>query len=139
MGEFFDMIPSKDEKLKSWYCPLTLGGMVFLALGTILMLTNPGPKQYEDFATEQLILYLKENVCQPKSPDLGSALKSQMCNLMVDTGKKQVPQVIAKTTQRHNYLLLSIYETHLYAYNIETIGIFNHFYIIGIDKLYDRE
>lgn len=133
------MIPFKEEKSNSWPLPLTISGILFLALGIILMLTNPSQKRYEEFATKQLILYLKENVCNKKSADLAEALKSQMCNLMVDTGQKQLPQVIGKTTQRHNYLFLSIYETNLYIYNFETIGIFNDFYVIGVNKLYDQE
>jgi hypothetical protein len=132
------MIPPKHEKINSWYLPLTFGGIIFLALGTVLTLTNPGPKQYENFATEQLILYIKENICNPKSANLTETLKSQMCNLMVDTGQKQIPTLIAQTTERHNYLLLSVYETQLYIYKFETIGIFNDFYVIGVNKLYDQ-
>lgn len=132
------MIPSKQEDYNYWHLPLTISGIVFLVLGAILTLTNPSQKQYEEFATEQLVIYLKENVCKQKSANLGEALKSQICNLMVDTGKKQVPQVVAQTTDHHNYLLLSVYETQLYIYSFQTIGIFNNFYVVGVDKIYDH-
>ena len=125
--------------MNPWRLPLLIGGVAFLSLGGLLTLTNPGNKQYEEFATEQLIQYLKDNVCQQTSSDLGEAIKSQMCHLMVDTGKKQLPKLIAQTTQRHNYILFSTYQTELYLYSFDTIGIFNHFYVMSVDKLYDEK
>ena len=133
------MLPYEYGKMNPWRLPLLIGGVAFLSLGSLLVLTNPGQEQYEDFATQQLVLYLKENICQQTSPELGEAIKSQMCHLMVDTGKKQIPKLIAQTSQRHNYLLFSMYQTELYLYSFDTIGIFNHFYIIDVDKLYDGE
>lgn len=126
-------------KIGLWELFLTIGGFVFLALGIMLVLTNPKPQDYESFATKNLILYLKENVCQSQNKSLEEILKGEVCHLMVNTGEKQVPKLIATTTQRHNYLLLSVYETNLYLYNFETIGIFNEFYVIGVDKLYDQK
>ncbi len=133
------MIPSEYGKMNPWRLLLLIGGGAFLGLGCLLTLTNPGNQQYEDFATKQLVIYLKENICQPSSADLGEAIKSQMCHLMVDTGKQQIPKLIAQTTQRHNYLLFSTYQTELYLYSFDTIGILNHFYVIDVDKIYDGE
>lgn len=130
------MISSEDHNSSRWRLPLMISGISFLGFCFLLMLTNPTKSKYEKFATEQLVFYLKENVCQSNSQQLQEQIKSQMCNLMLDTGKKQVPKLIAKTTQRHNYLLLSVYETNLFIYNVETIGIFNNFYIISVDKIY---
>ncbi len=126
-------------KIGLWELFLTIGGFLFLVLGIVLVLTNPKPQDYEFFATKNLILYLKENVCQSQNKSLEEILKGEVCHLMVNTGEKQVPKLIATTTQRHNYLLLSVYETNLYLYNFETIGIFNEFYVIGVDKLYDQK
>lgn len=131
------MISSPDDDFNFWRLPLMICGIIFLGLGGLLMLTNPSQQQYEEFATEQLVIQMKEKVCQANSSNLGEAVKSQICNLMLDTGKKQIPKLIGETTQRHNYLLLSVYETKLYLYSVETLGIFNHFYIIGFNKLYD--
>lgn len=136
---FLFMISSQEDNVNLWRLPLTIGGIIFLGLGAILMLTNPQQKQYEEFATEQLVLQAKEKVCQINSQSLGEAIKSQMCNLMLDTGKKQIPKIIEQTTQRYNYVLFSIYETRLYIYSVETIGVFNNFYIIGFNKLYDEK
>jgi hypothetical protein len=130
------MISSEDHDSKRWSLPWTIGGIMFLGFGLILMLTNPSKSKYEEFATQELVNYLRTNICQANSQQLQEALKSQMCNLMLDTGEKQIPKLITKTTERHNYLLLSVYETNLFVYNVETIGIFNNFYIIGVDKIY---
>lgn len=139
LSTFFLMNSAENEKVNGRFTPLTIGGIIFLILGTVLMLTNPSRKEYEKFATEELVLYLKENVCQQKSQNLEEAIKSQMCNLMVDTGKNQVPKLVDKTTLRHNYLLLSVYETDLYVYNFQTIGVFNSFYVIAANKSYDQQ
>jgi hypothetical protein len=133
------MFTEKDNERKQWYLFFLLGGIVFLALGTLFVLTNPGQKQYEEFATETLVTYLRDNVCQQNSQSLEEALKSNMCYMMLNTGKGQIPKIIESTTKRHNYLLLSVYETNLYLYRVETIGVFNHFVIMSFDKIYDTE
>jgi hypothetical protein len=133
------MYLDKDNEKKTWSLFALVGGILFLCLGSLLALTNPGQKQYEEFATEKLVTYLKENVCQQTSPSIEEAIKSQMCNLMVNTGKGQIPKLIEKTSKRHNYLFLSMYETNLYLYRVETIGVLNQFFIIGVEKVYDSE
>ena len=129
-------IPKQKKYQSLW---LTVSGGLFLLFGLFLLITNPGNKQYEEFATKELVKYLKENICQAKSAQLEEAIKSQMCNLMVDTGKKQVPRLVAETTNRYNYVLFSLYETNLLAYNFETIGVLNQFYVISVDQVYDSE
>lgn len=118
---------------------LSVTGGFFLVFSTVLFLTNPNSTKYEQFATEALIRYTKENICPAKSANLEEAIKSQLCNLMVDTGKGQIPKLIASNTQRGNYLLFSIYRTNLYIYQFETIGIFNNFYVIGATKIYEQQ
>lgn len=133
------MNPLFEESKYSQFLWLKLGGGFFLILSCLLLITNPGQKQYEEFASEKLVEYLRENICQARSTTLEEAIKSQMCTLMLETGKNQVPKLIRETTTRTNFALLSLYETNLYIYNIETIGVFNHFFVIAIDKLYDSE
>jgi len=118
---------------------LTIGGGLLIILGVGLFLTNPSQKSYENFGTEQLVNYAREQLCQAQSAHLEEAIKSQMCTLMLETGKHQIPRIIRGTTIRHNYLFLSLYETNIYIYKFETIGIFNHFQVINVDKLYDPE
>jgi len=118
---------------------LSLTGGFFLVVGGILMFTNPNSIKYEKFATEELVKYAKENICPAKSANLEEAIKSQVCNVLIDTGKNKIPKLIASNTLRGNYLLFSIYRTNLYLYQFETIGIFNNFYVIGADKVYDQQ
>ncbi len=128
------MNPLASEQGSPLSVTMTIGGSLFLIFGVLLFFTNPSQKKYEEFAAEQLIKYAKENVCIAKSENIEEAIKSQVCNLMIDTGKSQVPNLIEKTTQKRNYLLFSIYETNLYIYNFETIGILNQFFVIGFDS-----
>ena len=111
-----------------------LGSGLVLATSLILFVTNPSSQKYEKFATEQLVLYAKENICSQDSNSLEEAIKSQVCNLMIDTGRIQMPGLIRETTQRKNYLFFSVYETDLLLYEFEILGIFNKFYIIDVYK-----
>lgn len=123
-------------------CPLlwlNIGAGLLIIMGLGLFLTNPSQKSYEDFGTEQLVNYAREKLCQAQSAKLEEAIKSQICTLMLETGKHQIPKIIGDTTIRHNYLFFSFYETNLYVYRFETIGIFNNFQVISVDKLYDSE
>ena len=128
------MNPLTPKKYNSASFFFTLSSGLILISGLILLLTNPSSKKYEEFATEQLVIYVKENICPPKSDNLEEAIKSQMCTLMVDTGRAQVPRLIQETTEKRNYILFSVYETDLFLYQFETIGVFNKFYIIDVDK-----
>lgn len=132
------MNPLPNQEKSPLSIVFTLGGSLFLIFGFLLVFTNPSQKKYEEFATQQLVTYAKENVCKATSNNLEQAIKSQVCNLMLDTGKSQIPALISKTTQRQNYLVLSVYETNLYLYNFRTIGLLNQFFVIGFEKVYDR-
>ena len=111
-----------------------LGSGLVLTSSLILFVTNPSSQKYEKFATEQLVIYAKENICSPDSDNLEEAIKSQVCNLMIDTGRSQIPRLIRETTQRRNYVLFSVYETDLFLYEFEVLGLFNNFYIIDVYK-----
>ncbi len=126
------MYQNQEHSRSLW---LSISGGLFLLLGLCLCLTNPNQNKYEKFATEQLVNYARENVCQAKSANLQEAIKSQMCTLMLETGKNQIPRLIGETTERENYLLLSTYETNLYIYRFETVGIFNQFFVVNVDQL----
>ena len=102
------------------------------------MFTNPNQKQYEEFAEEKLSLYAKENLCQAGASGLDQVVKSQVCHMMVEAGKGQIPRVVRETTQKRDYMVLSIYETNLYLYKFRTIGVFNNFYVLDVNQLYDQ-
>lgn len=128
------MNPLAAEQRSPLSVTLMIGGTLFLIVSILLFFTNPPQKKYEEFAAEQLIKYAKENVCLAKSDNIEETVKSQICNLMIETSKSQVPKLIEKTTQKRNYLLFSLYETNLYLYNFETIGLLNQFFVIGFNS-----
>jgi len=119
---------------------LTVGGMIIAGVGMILALSNPGQKAYEEYATEKLNQYLKEEVCVG-APQLGGGdfLRNQ-CYTLVDTSSPQIKQLIARKTQRNNFLVFSIYETDLSlaaplpSYHFGTIGILQNFYLYEAEK-----
>ncbi len=116
-----------------------VGGVSLIGLGTSMVLTNPGQRDYETYATDTLTTYLKQEVCPQKSGGLGGFLASN-CKTLVDTGKPHIKTVIAKKTLRQNYLLFSIYETELLLpspvpnYEFGTIGVFQQFYTYQADE-----
>ncbi len=116
-----------------------IGGVSLIGLGTSMVLTNPGQRDYESYATDTLTTYLKQEVCPQASGGLGSFLASN-CKTLVDTGKPHIKKVIAKKTLRQNYLLFSIYETELLLpspvpnYEFGTIGVFQQFYTYQADE-----
>lgn len=118
----------------------TVGGFALIALGGVMTVTNPGSEAYQEYATEKLTIYLKENVCSDISEQLGNFLETY-CTALVDTGRPQIGEIIAQTTQRQNYLLFSIYETELAiasplpGYRVQTVGVLQNFYIYQIERL----
>ena len=113
---------------------VAFGGILLGGLAGLLVLTNPSQTQYEQYGAEQLTEYLREKVCNKLPTGLGELLQSQGCKTLVDIGSPQLPKVIAQNTKLHNYLLFSIYETNLYLYQFQTVGILHNFYTYQIDK-----
>ena len=116
-----------------------IGGVSLIGLGTSMVLTNPGQRDYESYATDTLSSYLKQEVCSQTSGGLGGFLASN-CKTLVDTGKPHMKRVIANKTIRQNYLLFSVYETEVFLpspvpnYEFGTIGVFQQFYTYQADK-----
>ncbi|WP_069789331.1 DUF4359 domain-containing protein [Cyanobacterium sp. IPPAS B-1200] len=129
------LAPSKSLSLSTI---AIVSGTTLAIFGGILMFTNPNQKQYEEFAEEKLSLYAKENLCQAGASGLDQVVKSQVCHMMVEAGKGQIPRVVRETTQKKDYMVLSIYETNLYLYKFRTIGVFNNFYVLDVNQLYDQ-
>lgn len=106
----------------------------------LLIFTNPSPKAYEDYATDNLTEYLKKQGCDQVPKELGNFVKSQ-CKNLLDTAKPQVKDLIAEKTTRTNFILFSIYHTELElnnslpGYNFETLGLLASFYIYQSEKI----
>ncbi len=123
------------DQSNPYSCIFKFGGGLVLVTSVIFMFTNPSSQKYEEFATEQLVIYAKENVCSSESANLEQIIKNQVCNLLLDTGRAKIPNLVAQNTQRQNFLLFSVYETNLYLYEFQTIGVFNEFHVIDVHKI----
>ncbi len=117
-----------------------MGGFALATIGGLMVITNPGQNDYENYATEALTIYLKQEVCPQAPQELGGFLRSY-CKTLVDTGRPQIQRVIANKTIRQNYLLFSVYETELSlpspvpSYEFGTIGAFQQFYTYEAQEL----
>jgi hypothetical protein len=117
-----------------------IGGAAMVVLGAAMALTNPSQDTYEAYAVEQLTTYLKEEACMEVPSVFGNVLQRQ-CKTFVDTGRPQIQQIIAQTTQRQNFIFFSIYRTNLAigpvlpVYHFETLGVFQNFYVYQAEQL----
>lgn len=117
-------------KFKPGQLSMLVSSITIIALGTAMTVTNPRREAYQNYAAQKMSVYLKNEVCT----DLSNFLQGQ-CNQLVNRGQDPMKKMIAQSTQRHNYILFSIYETELSlitglpSYQFKTLGIFQNFWI----------
>jgi len=117
-----------------------LSGLLLLTVGASLVLLNPKPSEYEEYATQTLITYLKDDVCVENIPIFGGFLKTR-CAELVDRNQDEIQQFIIGNTERENYYFFSLYRTRLSVadflptYEFETLGIFQRFYTYREEEL----
>ena len=105
---------------------------------TVLLVTNPGGDKYENYASEELTKYLKQDVCEEVTQKVGKSLRTP-CQILIDTAQPQIKATISKNTQQQNFLLFSLYQTNLSLpsitpeYYFSTIGIFERFFTYETD------
>lgn len=115
---------------------LSILGLIVLGLGGVMAATNPSDEAYDEYATVRLTEYLDENVCAE------AGLLKQQCTNLLKSGQAQLKAEIAKRTQKHNWWILTTYETDLSvsflpfvpSYDVKVLGAFNSFYIYKIQK-----
>ena len=114
--------------------PLTLISLVFLGgLATAMAIANPDNSTYEEYAVEKLTTYLKDDVCS-QVPKVFETLIKDSCISLIDSNRPQIQKIIARSTQRQNFILFSIYRTNLSIssvvplYRFQTIGLMQNFY-----------
>lgn len=116
-----------------------MGGVTLVGLGVSMALTNPGKESYKEYAVETLSTYLKDEACLQAPSVFGNALRSQ-CKSLVDTGRPQIEQIITQSTQQYNFIFFSVYRTNLEigpflpAYQFDTLGVFQKFYIYRAEE-----
>ncbi|MDJ1177589.1 DUF4359 domain-containing protein [Roseofilum sp. BLCC_M91] len=116
-----------------------VGGVAIATLTGAMVATNPKSPNYEEFASQQLVEYLQENVCDKTNQTLGNILQ-QSCDNFLQEARPQLQTIIAQRTERQNYILFSIYRTNLSvaaflpAYEFETLGVFSNFHILKAEE-----
>lgn len=121
-------------KLKSLPTEVIIGAVALVGIASAMIITNPNRRAYRSYAADKMSIYLKEEVCSDAPQAFGNFLQKQ-CNNLVDVGQKPMQDIIAKSTERKNYLLFSIYETDLSiapglpSYQFKTIGAFQNFWL----------
>lgn len=114
---------------------VSVGGLAIVGLGIGMAVTNPQPSAYNSFAAKKLAQYLQEKVCD----DVPNLLQQQ-CRNFANAGQDRFKKIAADTTERQNFVFLSIYETDISmppgmpSYHFSTVGIFNQFYIYEAEK-----
>ena len=102
-------------------------------------MTNPGIKKYELYASENLVTYLKNDLCNQVTDKVSEKLRNP-CRIIIDTARPQIQIVISNNTKQKNFLLFNIYQTKLSMppitpeYNFGTVGIFERFFTYQAEK-----
>jgi hypothetical protein len=116
-----------------------LAAVVLVALGLVMVVTNPSSDRYTDYAVTQIQAY-QDNICPNNISILGTSVQKE-CKSFINNNPNQIKQVILQASDRQNLLLFSIYKTDLSAsklipnlpssvgpgYRFETIGAFGYF------------
>jgi hypothetical protein len=106
--------------------------LFLLGIGIGLILTNPNRAAYETYAVEQITDLAKEQ-CNQAHSQYGIILQGP-CRTAIEVFKPQIRPLISANTQRHNWILVSIYRSDVsipaanFSGQVETIGILNNFY-----------
>ena len=111
-------------------------GVVLGGIAGILLTTNPNRQDYEQYASQRLTSYLKDNVCARAQASLEvQALLRGYCKMLVDTGHPFLQEAITTNTSRKNFLIFSVYQTELSfppplpSYQFSSVGFLNKLYI----------
>lgn len=121
------------------------GAVSLLGLGAIMAGTNPDRNAYQEYGTQKLTGYVKDNVCQ-KLP-----LGKDQCGGLLESKQAEIEQVIAQNTYRQDFIFFSIYTTDLSltslvpaqlrsmvptlpSYQFESVGVLQNFYTYKSQK-----
>lgn len=114
-----------------------LGGSGLAVLGVALTVTNPNQAAYDQFAAQTMTNYLTKEVCQPPQevPEIFANLLKQGCTSLAKSSQSEIQQFISQNTHRQNLIFFSLYTTNLLVYRVETVGIFQNFYIYDVTQV----
>ncbi len=114
-----------------------IGGVVLAGAAGLLAVTNPDQTAYEAFAVTQLVDYLGKEVCGDAAKELGL---NQDCEKLLKSQQSAIRRLVARQTERQNFIFFSIYRTDLEimaflpSYQFETIAALGQFYVYKSEK-----
>ncbi|MEO0687055.1 MAG: DUF4359 domain-containing protein [Cyanobacteria bacterium J06649_11] len=109
------------------------GAAALIALGVAMAGTKPSQAEYEEYATQKLSQYLKEQGCS-KTPNLLDNLIKFNCKNLIDSAAPQIRQIVNASTQKRDYIIFRVYTTNLQinsvipSYKFETVGALDNFF-----------
>ncbi|MBE9012281.1 DUF4359 domain-containing protein [Pseudanabaenaceae cyanobacterium LEGE 13415] len=127
--------------MKTFQILLGVLGLGVLGVAGLMAVTNPDEAAFGEFALQQV----KTQGCK----EVPQMIRSQ-CPRFVQENQAQVKQLIAQSTERHNYGLFSLYRTNLStrsivpdlpifldlpAFQLETVGMMGKFYIYQAEEV----
>jgi hypothetical protein len=110
-----------------------LGAAVLTGVSVVLMLTNPSQSAYSEFATQQTVNLLLQDICQANQPhsETSQKLWGNSCKTLAVDGASDIKQFVLHNTQRQNLWLCSLYTTELPLYSLKVLGIANQFVVLS--------
>lgn len=111
-----------------------------IGLAVSMVVSNPDPLTYQTYATDALIRYGQQEICD-EAPPLLRLLGN--CELLIESLRPTLEGLVASNTQRRNFLFFSLYRTSVTpialtsllptdafpAYRTDTLAILNRFHI----------
>jgi len=93
------------------------GTLLALALaggaGLGLVSTNPGPAEFENFAADQLIRLISDELCREDGLPMMAQLVVRDCPGLVASQRGVLGRLASLHTRRRNFGLMSVYSTEL--------------------------
>ena len=84
-----------------------------MLLGGLLVVTNPGEREFEAFAGEYLVEMASEELCGSDGLPLMARLVVHNCPQLVRSQRQALGQLAASSSRRYNLGLFSVYSTRI--------------------------
>ena len=88
-------------------------GLTALALGGLLVATNPDEQDFQDFAGTYLVELASEELCASDGLPLAARLVVHNCPQLVRSQGQALGRLAAASSRRYNFGLFSLYSTRI--------------------------
>ncbi|MEB3172967.1 MAG: DUF4359 domain-containing protein [Cyanobacteriota bacterium] len=130
------MVLSRGKQAKSWI------GIGALVMAGGLMLTNPTPADFQDFAAQRLVQLVEQELCQKPALPMLLQMVIQNCSAMVQAQQTALGQLATEHSRRLNLGLASLYSTsfggqqllpnwRLPRYEVSTLAVAGQFVVLN--------